>query len=99
MERWTILVEGKVQGVFFRKTMRDFVHGQQTFFQGEFGVVGTVRNLSDGRVEVICEGDPRDLLRVEDFARQGSQASRVDRVETEKSPITSPSFSDFSITY
>jgi acylphosphatase len=44
-----VLVSGKVQGVFFRqKTQRQAL---------SFGVTGWVRNLPDGRVEAVFEGE------------------------------------------
>ena len=49
----TILYSGSVQGVGFRYTARTVAAG--------FEVTGTVRNLPDGRVELIAEG-PRDEL-------------------------------------
>ena len=46
---------GRVQGVGFRYTVRQLAHG--------FDVVGFVRNLDDGRVEMIAEGDEDELNR------------------------------------
>jgi len=48
MERVTVLYSGRVQGVGFRVTVRHLACG--------YDVTGTVRNLSDGRVELIAEG-------------------------------------------
>jgi len=48
-----ILYSGQVQGVGFRYTARSVASG--------FEVVGTVRNLSDGRVELIAEGMKSEL--------------------------------------
>lgn len=44
---------GRVQGVGFRYTVNRLVHG--------FDVTGVVRNLDDGRVELLAEGDRPEL--------------------------------------
>ena len=48
-------VSGRVQGVWFRESCRDRALGA--------GVSGWVRNLDDGRVEVVLEGPPRARVR------------------------------------
>jgi acylphosphatase len=53
MERVTVLYSGRVQGVGFRFTVRQLACG--------FDVTGTVRNLPDGRVELIAEGARAEL--------------------------------------
>lgn len=52
-ERRTILFSGRVQGVGFRMTA---VH-----LARELPISGTVRNLDDGRVELIAQGRPREI--------------------------------------
>jgi acylphosphatase len=51
--RMTILYSGRVQGVGFRYGTRTVAHG--------FEVTGTVRNLPDGRVELVVEGTREEL--------------------------------------
>ena len=53
MERVTVLYSGRVQGVGFRITVRQVACG--------YDVTGTVRNLADGRVELIAEGTRAEL--------------------------------------
>ena len=53
MERITVLYSGRVQGVGFRATVRHLACG--------YDVTGAVRNLSDGRVELIAEGARAEL--------------------------------------
>jgi acylphosphatase len=48
MERVVVFYSGRVQGVGFRATVRRIACGYE--------VTGTVRNLVDGRVELIAEG-------------------------------------------
>jgi acylphosphatase len=51
--RLTIYYSGRVQGVGFRYTTKSVAAGYE--------VVGVVRNLSDGRVELVVEGDREEL--------------------------------------
>jgi acylphosphatase len=53
MERVTVLYSGRVQGVGFRAAVRYLANG--------YDVTGTVRNLPDGRVEMITEGTRAEL--------------------------------------
>ena len=65
--RLRILYSGRVQGVGFRHTVRSLATG--------YDVTGLVRNLSDGRVELVAEGAKPE---VEAF-RQGVIESEVGR--------------------
>ena len=53
MERVMVLYSGRVQGVGFRYTVRQIARG--------YDATGTVRNLPDGRVELIAEGARSEL--------------------------------------
>ena len=56
MKRLHIYVSGIVQGVFFR---------QSTLTKAkEFGIYGWVKNLRDGRVEIVCEGNEESLKKM-----------------------------------
>lgn len=66
-QRLHILYTGRVQGVGFRYTTKVVACG--------FDVTGTVRNLSDGRVELFAEGEREEL---EEF-RKAIQDSEVGR--------------------
>jgi acylphosphatase len=78
MVRKRVLVSGAVQGVFFRDTCRR-VAGQQ-------GVSGWVRNLPDGRVEAVFEGDPESVERMVRWARRGPSHARVTAVSVQDEP-------------
>jgi acylphosphatase len=65
----TIFVAGRVQGVMFRD------------WTVQAAVSGWVRNRSDGRVEVYAVGEADLVERLTDRLREGSPASRVDRIE------------------
>jgi acylphosphatase len=77
--RKRVLVSGEVQGVFFRDTCRR-VAGQQ-------GVAGWVRNLPDGRVEAVFEGDPESVERLVSWARRGPSRARVTALTVHDEPV------------
>jgi acylphosphatase len=74
-ERAHVFVSGRVQGVFFRDTTRQTAQAE--------GVDGWVRNLDDGRVEAVFEGDPDAVAAMVEFCHEGSPAARVDDVDVE----------------
>jgi len=57
-----ILYSGNVQGVGFRYTVKSVAAG--------FEVCGTVRNMPDGRVELIAEGSKEELLAFQQAVRE-----------------------------
>ncbi len=64
-----VFVSGRVQGVFFRaKTMQEAIR---------LGVNGWVRNLPDGRVEAVFEGEKKVVDAAVDFCRRGPKGSLV----------------------
>jgi acylphosphatase len=71
--RRRLVVSGRVQGVFYRDTCRSVAESE--------GVAGTARNLPDGRVEVILEGDPGAVEKVIAWCRKGTRGSRVNAVD------------------
>ena len=73
-----ILISGKVQGVWFRESMR-----QEALQQG---ATGWVRNLADGRVEAMVCGDTAIIDKMLEWARRGPPLARVTGVETEQIP-------------
>jgi acylphosphatase len=88
--RASVVVSGKVQGVFFRaKTKETAAH---------YGVFGWVKNNSDGTVEAIFEGDEDDVKAVIEWCRQGPPHSRVKNVTVIYEDY-SGKFTGFDITY
>jgi len=74
-----VWVSGRVQGVFFRAATRDQARA--------LGVLGWVRNLPDGGVEIVAEGDGRSIEAFLNWCAQGPPRARVDSVEVvEESP-------------
>ena len=70
------LVDGQVQGVFFRASTQARAL--------ELALRGHARNLEDGRVEVVAEGDASALDALAEWLRRGPPAARVDRVTREE---------------
>jgi acylphosphatase len=87
--RARILITGLVQGVFFRREMTDLAR--------RLGVSGWVRNLSDGRVEALAEGDRIRLDELIRFCHVGPRGAVVRRVDVEWSDY-SGEFRGFRIT-
>ena len=85
-----IIVSGRVQGVYFRgSTRREAM---------KYGVTGWVRNLPDGRVEAVFEGEKEDVDKSIDFVSRGPSHSKVTDVELELQEY-SGEFDDFRIIY
>ena len=70
-----LVIHGRVQGVFFRDSMR--MEAQR------LGVAGWVRNRSDGTVEAAVHGEPEAVKAVVNWAHRGPQHARVERVDIE----------------
>jgi acylphosphatase len=77
-QRLEVLISGRVQGVWFRASTRDEARRR--------GLDGWVRNLPDGRVEALFEGDAPALEGMLDWCRVGPPGARVDAVETVRGP-------------
>lgn len=74
-ERLHATVSGQVQGVSFR--FYTMLKAQ------ELGVDGWVRNLPDGRVEVVAEAERAVLDQLLAWLHQGSPSAKVERVDAE----------------
>ena len=78
-KRVHVYVSGRVQGVFYRATTKETAQ--------EHGVDGWVKNLDDGRVEAVFEGDPEAVDAMVQFCHEGSDMAEVNDVEvTEEEP-------------
>jgi acylphosphatase len=69
------IVTGRVQGVFFRASTRDFAL--------QLGVAGYAKNREDGSVEVVASGSTEALAALFAWLHHGPPAARVERVERE----------------
>jgi acylphosphatase len=81
-----LLVSGKVQGVYFRQSTR--IEAQS------LGVTGWVRNLMDGRVEVVFEGEEHSVKMLVNYCRSGPPAAKVTDLDVRYEPFKGefPSF-------
>ena len=80
-------VSGKVQGVCFRL---------ETQAQAKrLGLTGWVRNLTDGRVEVMACGDEQQLNRLCQWLQSGPPLARVEKLEI--TTVASRQFPGFTI--
>ena len=70
-----LVVHGRVQGVWYRESMRQEA--------GRLGVSGWVRNRLDGTVEAVIEGSPEAVDAITTWARRGPQDAHVTRLDVE----------------
>lgn len=77
-KRVHVLVSGRVQGVFFRFECAERARAR--------GLGGFVRNLPDGRVEAVFEGDPEAVDFMVDWCRRGPRLARVEDVQVSEEP-------------
>ena len=87
MKTLKIFISGAVQGVFFRQFIKDKAD--------EIGVKGYVRNLEDGKVEVVIEGKDKEVNEMLKICRKGAPHSQVKELEIEEIPHQE--FKDFKV--
>jgi acylphosphatase len=85
-----VFVSGIVQGVFFRAETHDLAN--------RLGLVGWVRNLQDGRVEVLIEGEKEAVEQAVDFCKRGPRRASVQSFDV-KWEDWKGEFQDFKIIY
>ena len=90
MKRNHVVIEGRVQGVFFRASMQQVARS--------LDLTGWARNLPDGRVEAIVEGAEHNMRAMLDWCRQGPPHAVVRQVEVAEEPY-SGDCTDFRILY
>ncbi|MEW6378174.1 MAG: acylphosphatase [bacterium] len=85
-----LFISGMVQGVFFRSSTKSEA--------SRLGVKGWVRNLSDGSVEVVAEGEKADVERLVAWCHRGPVGAHVRKVDIQWENY-SGDYSSFSIAY
>jgi acylphosphatase len=83
-----VWISGRVQGVFFRAHTKELAD--------ELGLTGWVRNLSDGRVEAVFEGEEDAVKRAIEWCKRGPPLASVEKVEVRYEQPTGE-FKDFRI--
>ena len=89
-KRLHLFYSGRVQGVGFRFTTENLALS--------VGLTGWVKNLTDGKVEVVCEGDEAQLVHFLEKMRHGPMKPYIRGVETNWSEATGE-FDDFTIRF
>lgn len=70
-----LIIEGLVQGVFYRAFTRDMAHS--------LGLNGWVRNLRDGRVEAVLEGDRKVIQQAIQQCYIGPPGAMVSHIDVQ----------------
>jgi acylphosphatase len=86
-ERIRVRVHGRVQGVFFRDSVRREASRR--------GVAGWARNCADGTAEAVFEGPPEAVAALVEYVRGGPGHAEVSRVE--ETPEPPEGLSGFSV--
>jgi len=89
-QRVRLFIKGKVQGVFFRQALK--VTAKKN------NVTGWVRNLKDGRVEALLEGEDLDVSTLVEWCHAGYANARVEDIEI-KNEKYKGEFSKFEVLY
>ncbi len=70
-----LTIHGRVQGVFFRDSMRREAR--------KLGIAGWVRNCADGAVEAVVQGDASAVDTIVKWTHRGPDRARVEKVDIE----------------
>lgn len=79
MKRVRVFISGRVQGVCFRAYTKQKA--------SELGVHGFVRNLSDGRVELVAQGEEAAVDGLVKWSRHGPSYASVTDISIEEEPV------------
>jgi acylphosphatase len=90
-KRVHVIVEGRVQGVFFRAYTKDEAD--------RLGLSGWVRNRRDGAVETLIEGEAAAVDRMIGWLHEGSPMANVVRVQVAEEEATGDQHGGFAIRY
>lgn len=87
MKHLNIKIYGRVQGVFFRDSVKRKAE--------EWGIKGFARNEADGPVYIEAEGPEEGLEKLVNWSWEGPEAAKVDKVEIEEGDLVN--FQNFQI--
>lgn len=91
MLQMTLIIKGKVQRVGFRYSVVDFV------ITSKLPIVGHVRNMPDGTVHVLAQGDIESLKELHRFCTKGPPRAEVREVNEDLIRISKPEYSEFTV--
>ena len=83
-------ITGKVQGVYFRKSTQTEAEKNTVY--------GWVKNLNDGRVEAVMEGEEENVNQTLEWCRKGPDGSKVDDITVQNETYTGK-YDSFEIRY
>ncbi len=89
-QRVRLFVKGKVQGVFFRQALKVMAK--------KHNLSGWVKNLKNGRVETLLEGEDMDVSTVVEWCHAGPANARVEDIEIKNEKFKGE-FSKFEVLY
>ncbi|MBI4823955.1 MAG: acylphosphatase [Nitrospirae bacterium] len=90
LSRAHLIISGRVQGVFYRS------FAEETALS--LGLKGWVRNLPDGRVEAVFEGERQDIEKAISLCQKGPPVSKVSDISVKWEEFQAE-FRGFSIRY
>lgn len=79
MKNYKILVEGHVQGVFYRSSTKNKAQ--------ELGIRGFAQNKEDGSVYIEAQGEEEDLQKLVEWCKAGPDTAEVERFEFNEGQI------------
>lgn len=91
MDRITVRVQGRVQGVGYRY----FAINEAVYYS----LTGWAKNLPDGDVKVVAEGESGALEKFTEALRRGPMMSRVTGLEVTKEENVEKMYSGFNVKY
>ena len=85
-----IFISGRVQGVFFRDDIKKLAD--------KLLLKGFVRNLADGRLEAVFEGDKSAIAEMLELCKKGPSSAKIEKLEIEEEPPQNK-FKNFEVIY
>lgn len=89
MKRLTLKIHGKVHGVYFRSSSKEKAD--------QLGLKGWVKNIIDGTVGLVAEGEESSLEELRQFCEQGTEYGSVGHMQERWEEIDKISFEGFEI--
>jgi len=83
-----VYIKGRVQGVFFRAATQQEAE--------DLNLTGWVRNMPDGRVEAVFQGEDKNVDKMLRWCHSGPPAARVEEVLASEEPCQNE-FNDFTV--